>query len=152
MMSQVGFAPAGSMKDVRLIVIAIMAVGVFAVGLLSVPGIASAADPGVNNCSNTTVNVVCLGQINGNLATVNIGDVGIGNNLTVLTNNLNNAFVEVAHIQDINILSVDLNTLVQTAVNTFVTTETTAITKVCSVLVTPPVTGTGSSTIAIACS
>jgi hypothetical protein len=152
MMSQVGFAPAGSMKSVRLIVIAIMAMGVFAVGLLSVPGIASAADPGVNNCSNTTVNVVCLGQINGNLVTVNIGDVGIGNNLTVLTNNLNNAAVEVAHIQDINILSVDLTTLVQTAVNTFVTTETTATTKVCSVLVTPPVTPTGSSTIAIVCS
>lgn len=151
MMSQVGFAPAGSMKGVRLIVIAIMAVGAFAVGLLSVPGIASAADPGVNNCSNTTVNVVCLGQINGNLVTLNSGDVGIGNDLTVLTNNLNDAFVEVAHIQDINILSVDLNALVQTAVNTFVTTETTATTKVCSVLVTPPVT-TGSSTIAIACS
>jgi hypothetical protein len=150
MMNHVRFAPAGSIRDVRLMVTAIMAVGVIAVGLLSLPGIAS-ADP-VNNCSNTTVNVVCFGQINGNLVNLSIGDVGIGNNLTVLTNNLNNAFVEVAHIQDINILSVDLNTLVQTAVNTFVTTETTATSKVCSVLVTPPVTTPGSSTITIVCS
>jgi hypothetical protein len=151
MMSQVGFAPAGSIKGVRLMVTAIIAVGVFAVGLLSVPGIAS-ADTGVNNCSNTTVNVACVGQINGDVATVNIGDVGSNNNLTALTNNLNDAFVEVAHIQDINILSVDLTTLVQTAVNTFVTTTTTATTKACTVLVTPPVTTPGSSTIAVSCS
>lgn len=152
MMSQVGFAPAVSMKGVRLIVVAIMAVGVFAVGLLSVPGIASAADPGVNNCSNTTVNVACIGEINNNLVTVNIGDVGSNNDLTALTNNLNDAFVEVAHIQDINILSVDLNTLVQTAVNTFVSTLTNVTTKNCVVTVAPPVTPTGSSTIAISCS
>jgi len=136
MMSQVGFGPAGSIKGVRLMVTAIVAMGVFVVGLLSVPGIASAADPGVNNCSNTTVNVVCLGQINGDLVTVNIGDVGIGNNLTALTNNLNDAFVEVAHIEDINILSADLNALVQTAVDTFVATTTTVTTKTCTVAVT----------------
>ncbi len=146
-MSQVGFAPARSIKGFRLMVTAIMAVGVFAVGLLSVPAIASAD----TNCSNATINVVCLGDINNDLVTITIGDVGIGNNLTALTNNLNNAFVEVAHIQDINILSVDLNTLVQTAVNTFVTTTTNVTTKTCTVAVAPPVTPSGSNTITIAC-
>jgi hypothetical protein len=150
MMSRAGFGPAGSIKGVRSMATAIMAMGIFAVGLLSVPGIAS-ADPGVNNCSNTTVNVVCIGQINGDIVTVNIGDVGIGNNLTALTNNLNNAFVEVAHIQDINILSVDLNALVQTAADTFVTTITTVTTKTCTVAVAPPVTPTGSNAITISC-
>jgi hypothetical protein len=93
-----------------------------------------------------------MGDINGGLVTVNIGDVGVGNNLTALTNNLNDAFVEVAHIEDINILSVDLNTLVQTAVNTFVTTTTNVTTKTCTAAVAPPVTPTGSSAITITCS
>jgi hypothetical protein len=146
-MSQVGFAPERSIKGFRLMVTAVMAVGVFAVGLLSLPAIASAD----TNCSNATVNVVCLGDINGNLVSVTIGDVGVGNNLTALTNNVNDAFVEVAHIQDINILSVDLNTLVQTAVNTFVSTTTTVTTKTCTVAVAPPVTPTGSNTITIGC-
>jgi hypothetical protein len=148
MMSQVGFAPAVSIRAVRLMLTAIVAVGIFAVGLLSVPEIASAD----TNCSNTTVNVVCMGDINGGLVTVNIGDVGVGNNLTALTNNLNDAFVEVAHIEDINILSVDLNTLVQTAVNTFVSTTSNVTTKACTVAVAPPVTPTGSSAITITCS
>ena len=88
---------------------------------------------------------------NENIATVTIGDVGIGNDLTALTDNLNDAMVAVANIQDVNILSVDLTTLVQTAVNTFVTTTTTATTKVCTVTVAPPVTPTGSNTIIISC-
>lgn len=149
MMSRAGFAPAGS-KGVRVMVTAMMAVGVFAVGLLSVPGIAN-ADPGVNYCSNTTVNAVCVGQINGSLVTVNVGDVGSNNNVAPLTNNLNDAFVEVAHIEDINILSVDLNTLVQTVVNTWITTMTTATTKTCTVVVTPPATATQASAITISC-
>lgn len=149
MMSQIGFAPARSIKGLRLIVTAVMAVGVFAVGLLSVPEIASAD----TNCSNVTVNVVCMGDVNpNNIATVTIGDVGSGNDLSALTNNLNDAMVAVANIQDVNILSVDLNTLVQTAVNTFVTTTTNVTTKTCTVAVAPPVTPTGSNTITITCS
>ncbi len=132
-------------------VTALIAAGVCTVGLLGAPAVAN-ADPVVNNCSQVLVNIVCIGQINGDLVTVNIGDVGVGNDLAVLTNNLNDAFVEVAHIEDINILSVDLNTLVQTAVNTFVTTTTTVTTKTCTAVVTPPVTATQSSAITISCS
>jgi hypothetical protein len=132
-------------------VTALIAAGVCTVGLLGAPAVAS-ADPVVTNCSQVLVNIVCCGQINGDLVTVNIGDVGSGNDLAALTNNLNDAFVEVAHIEDINILSVDLNTLVQTAVNTFVTTTTTVTTKTCTAVVTPPVTATQSSAITISCS
>jgi hypothetical protein len=45
--------------------------------------------------------VVCIGQIND--APVNVGGVGNGNGLNVLTNNLNDAFVNAANITDINI-------------------------------------------------
>jgi len=147
-MRQIGFAPASSIKGFRLMVTAVMAVGAFAVGLLTLPEIASAD----TNCSNATVNVVCLGDVNNeNIATVTIGDVGSGNDLSALTDNLNDAMLAVANIQDVNILSVDLTTLVQTAVNTFVSTTTTATTKACTVAVAPPVTPTGSNTIIISC-
>jgi hypothetical protein len=151
MIRHVGFARARSIEGVRRTVTALIAAGLCAVGLLVAPAVAS-ADPVVNNCSQMLVNIVCVGQINGDLVTVNVGDVDSGNDLAALTNNLNDVFVEVAHIEDINILSVDLNTLVQTAVNTFVTTTTTVTTKTCTAVVTPPVTATQSSAITISCS
>jgi hypothetical protein len=149
MMSHIGFARPGSLNSVRLMVTALMAVGAMAVGLLG-PAIAS-ADGNVNNCSAVAVNIVCVGQINGAPVTVNIGDVGSGNDLNALTNGLNNAFVSVAHIEDINILSADLTTAVQTVVNSVVTTTTTTTTKTCTAVVTPPATATQTSTITISC-
>src|SRR4051812_9351931 len=84
--------------------------GVFAVGLLG--HAVSSADTGGNNCSYATVgsilNITCNGQVNDVPVTVNIDNVASGNDLSVLENSLNNAFVSVAHISDINILSVDL--------------------------------------------
>lgn len=140
-MSKAGFAPAGSINGVRLIVAALMAVGVLAVGLLG-PALAR-ADGSVTNCSAA---VVCVGQVNGIPVTVNIGDVGNAN-LNVLTNSLNDAFVSVANISDVNILSVDLNTAVQTVVNSVVTTTT----KTCSAVVAPPATATTPGSITITC-
>jgi hypothetical protein len=137
------------MTGIRLMVAALLSMGVIAVGLLG-PALAH-ADGDVNNCSQTTVNVVCVGQINGAPVTVNIGGVGVGNDLNALTNNLNDAFVSVANIQDINVLSADLNTAVQTVVNTVITTTTTTTTKTCTVVVTPPATTTQTSTITIGC-
>jgi hypothetical protein len=54
------------------------------------------------------------------------------------------AHVNAANITDINILSADLTTTVQTIV---ITTTTTAITKACSPVVPPPATGPGTITI-----
>jgi hypothetical protein len=136
------------MNRVRLMVAALVAVGVSAVGLYG-PA-AARADAGVNNCS-AVVNIVCVGQVNGNPVTVNIGNVGSGNDLNVLTNNLNDVFVSVVNIQDVNILSFDLNTAVQTVVNSVVTTATTTTTRTCTAVVTPPATATQSSTITISC-
>jgi hypothetical protein len=148
-MSHTGFALAGPIKGVRLLAAALMAVGVFAVGLLG-PEVSS-ADTGGNNCSYATVgsilNITCNGQVNDIPVTVNIDNVASGNDLSVLENSLNNAFVSVAHISDINILSVDLNTAVQTIANTVVTTTT----KTCTVIVTPPATPTSSATMTVGC-
>jgi hypothetical protein len=148
-MSHTGFALAGPIKGVRLLAAALMAVGVFAVGLLG-PAVSS-ADTGGNNCSYATVgsilNITCNGQVNDVPVTVNIDNVASGNDLSVLENSLNNAFVSVAHISDINILSVDLNTAVQTIANTVVTTTT----KTCTVIVTPPATPTSSATMTVGC-
>lgn len=148
MMSQMRFAPVGSINGVRQIVTALAAATVLAVGLLG-PATAS-ADGDVNYCSGT-VNVVCVGQINGAPVNVTIGDVGSGIDLNLLRDNLNNAFVSVAHIEDINILSADLNAAVQTVVNSAVTTTTNTTTKTCTAVVTPPATATQSSTITIGC-
>jgi hypothetical protein len=149
-MNQVGCAPAVSTNFVRLTIASLIAVGVFAVGLLVGPATASADGTSVNNCSNVAVNVACFGQINGNPVTINIGDVASNNQLNVLTSNLQNVFLSVVNIQDINILSADLNTAVQTVVNTVFNTTTTA--KACTVFVTPPTTITQTSAIAISCS
>lgn len=146
-MSQVGFGSAASMKVVRLTIAALMAVCAIAVAMLSGPATAS-ADGGVSNCSNISVNVVCVGQVNANPVTVNIGDVNVlsGNALSALTHNLNDVFVSVVNIQDVNILSADLTTLVQSTVNSVITT-----TKTCTAVVSPPAATTQSSTITISC-
>jgi hypothetical protein len=149
-MSQVRCSPTGSIKGFRLIAGALMAVSALAVGLLG-PARAS-ADGNVNNCSYVTVNVVCVGQVNTMPVTVNIGDVASGNDLSPLTNNLNNAVVSVANISDINILSADLTTVVQTAVNTWVATITNTTTKTCSVVVVPPPTPTQPISFTVSCS
>jgi hypothetical protein len=148
MTSQNGFAPAGSINRARVMVAALMAIGVLAVGLL---GPASAgADPGDNNCSLGGTTIACVGQINGGLVNVNVGDVASNNDLDALENNLNNAFVAVANIENINILSAQLNTAVQTIVTTLVSTTSTV--KTCTPLVAPPPVPTGTSTITITCS
>jgi hypothetical protein len=138
-----------STKGFRLMAAGLLAVSALAVSLLG-PARAS-ADGNVNNCSYVTVNVVCVGQVNTMPVTVNIGDVASGNDLSALTNNLNDAVVSVAHVEDINILSADLTTAVQTAVNSFVTTITNTTTKTCTAVVTPPATATQSSTITVGC-
>jgi hypothetical protein len=144
-MNQVRFAPAGLTKGLKPMIASLLAMGAVAVGLLG-PSIA-AAD--VNNCSQTGFNVVCIGQINGAPVTVDVGGVGNGNDLNVLTNNLNDAFASVANISDINALAADLTTSVQTIVNTVITTTTTTTAKSCTAAVTPP--ATGPATITIAC-
>jgi hypothetical protein len=110
----------------------------------------------VNNCSAVLVNVVCVGQINGNDVTVNIGDVGSDNDLNALTTKLENVFVRVANISDINILAADLAAAVQTIVNTTLTNTVnntvTTITRNCSVLVTPPPATTQTNTVTVTCS
>ena len=146
-MSQIGIARVGSTNRARLMAATFMAIGVSAVGLLG-PASAS-ADPGDNNCTQVVATVGCVGQINGGLVNITVGDVASGNDLHALENNLNNAFVAVANISDINILSADLNVAVQTIVNTLVSTTTTV--KNCTVLVTPPPVPTGTSTITINC-
>jgi hypothetical protein len=131
-----------------------------AAGLLAVcfASTAAAEPTQVNNCTAVT-NVVCVGQINNNPTVVNIGDVTVlsGNQLSVLSNLLNNAFVSVANISDINILSADLLASVQTAVNSWVTTTLNTVntvqtsTKTCTVFVTPPAATTGMSAITVGC-
>ena len=145
-------ALAGSINRVRLMAAALVAASIVAVGLLGAAN--ASADGNVNNCSSVTVgvvNIVCVGQVNGIPVTVNIGDVASNNDLNVLTNNLNDAFLSVVTIEDINILSADLTTAVQTVVNSVVTTTTTTTTKTCTAVVTPPATATQSSTITISC-
>jgi hypothetical protein len=148
MMSHTGIARAGSTKRARLTVATFMAIGASAVGLLG-PANAS-ADPGDNNCSFGGTTIACVGQINGGLVNVNVGDVASNNDLDALENNLNDAFVAVANIGNINILSAQLNTAVQTIVTTLVSTTTTV--KTCTPLVVPPPVPTGTSTITITCS
>jgi hypothetical protein len=127
---------------------ALIATGVFAAGLLG-PANAS-ADAGDNNCTLVATTIGCVGQINGGLVNVNIGDVASNNDLGALENNLNDAFVAVANIENINILSAQLNTAVQTIVNTLV--STTSIVKNCTPVVVPAPVPTGPSTITITCS
>lgn len=147
-MHQVGFAPAASINVVRLTLAVLVAVAVFAVGLLSGPATAS-ADSDVNNCSNNTTSLVCVGQINGGLVNVTVNEVFSANELTAMTTGLQNVFLSVVNIQDLNILSADLTAQVQTLVQTVLNT----ITKFCSVVVTPPTPITGStSVITIGCS
>jgi len=147
MMSHIGIARAGSTNRARLTVATFMAIGASAVGLL---GPASASAAGDNNCSFGGTTIACVGQINGGLVNVNVGDVASNNDLDALENNLNNAFVAVANIENINILSAQLNTAVQTIVTTLVSTTSTV--KTCAPVVVPPPVPTGTSTITITCS
>jgi hypothetical protein len=153
-MNQVGFAPAASINLVRMTIAALIAVGVFAVAMLSGPATASAD---TNNCSGS-ISVACVGQVNGNLVNVNVGDVNAvsGNELNTLSNNLNQAYVAVANIGNVNILAVQLTTLVQTAVNNWIPTTVNntvnTITKTCAPFVVPAPVPTGTSTITITCS
>jgi len=148
MMSHTGIARAGSTNRARLMVAAFMATGVSAVGLL---GPASASAAGDNNCSfEAPTTIGCVGQINGGLVNVDVGDVASNNDLDALENNLNNAFVAVANIENINILSAQLNTAVQTIVTTLVSTTSTV--KTCTPVVVPPPVPTGTSIITITCS
>ena len=151
-MMQVGFAPAVSVNAVRLTIAGLVAVGVFAVGLLSGPS--TAMGDGTTNCSRSVVNVACVGQINGNLVNVNVSDIGVltDNQLNAFTAEIDRVFVSVASIRDINILSAVLNSNVQTVVNNTVTTVTNTTTKVCTPTVIPAPAPTGSTTIIIGCS
>lgn len=155
-MSQVRLAPVASIRFVRLTIAVVVATGLLAVGFAAT----AAADPTqVNNCSAVVTNVACVGQINNNPTIVNVGNVNLlsGNQLTVLSNQLNNVFVNVANISDINILSADLLASVQTTVNSWVTTTLNTVntvqtsTKTCTVFVTPPAATTGMSAITVGC-
>lgn len=101
-MTKVSFAPAAPMNVVRMIVLAVLAAGLFAVGLLSGPATASANPPTVSNCSNVLgvqVQVVCVGSINAPI-TVTIGDISAlnDNDLNVLKVELEKVFVNAANI------------------------------------------------------
>jgi hypothetical protein len=153
-MSRVGFAPANPINVVRLSITALVAAAVLTVALLTGPTAARA--DGTTTCS-AVVNVACFGQVNGIPVTVNVGDVSVlsGNALNTLTNNLNQNFLSVVNVSDINILSADLTTLVTTTVNTWLNTvvnnTVNTITKTCTPIVTPPAATTGMSVITITC-
>jgi hypothetical protein len=154
-MNRVGFAPAGQINVVRLSLAGLIAAAALAVGLLSSPA-AALADGTTNSC-NAVVNVVCVGQINGTPVTVNVGNVSVlsGNALSILTQNLNQNYLSLVNVHDINILSADLTTLVTTTVNSWVNTvvnnTVNTITTTCSTVVAPPAATTGMSAITIGC-
>jgi len=97
-MSKVRFAPAASIHVVRMTGLAVLAAGLFAVGLLSGPATASATNPPtVGNCSQVglvNVQVVCVGSVTAPV-TVNIEDNKVLNNneLNVLKVELEKVFV-----------------------------------------------------------
>ena len=139
---------------VRLSVAAGVAAGVIAIGLFGVAATASADGPTeVDNCSNVVINLVCVGQYDGDLVTVNVGDVNVlnGAQLEAATATLGDVLVSVVNVEDINILAAEINTAVQTWVNTTLNTITTITTKTCAPVVTPPV-GTAGPTVTINCS
>ena len=139
---------------VRLTVAAGLTAGLIAVGLLVVSPAASADGPTeVDNCSNVVVNLVCVGQYDGDLVTVNVGDVNVLTNpqLEAATATLGDVLVSVVNVEDINILAFEINTAVQTWVNTTLNTITTITTKTCAPVGTPPV-GTAGPTVTINCS
>ena len=139
---------------VRLTIATGLAAGLIAVGLFVVPATASADGPTeVNNCSNVVVNLVCVGQYDGDLVTVNVGDVNVlnGTQLDAATATLGDVLVSVVNVEDINILAFEINTAVQTWVNTTLNTITTITTKTCAPVVVPPV-GTAGPAVTINCS
>ena len=168
-MSQVRLAAISSAALLRMTIAAVLASGLVAFGFT-----ATAAADEVNSCSKMSVSVVCVGEINDNPVTVNVGDIytASNNSLSALNTQLDSVFVAVGNISDINALAADLTTTVQTAVNTWLATAvntfttvintvtntvttvsnvtTNTITKTCSVLV-PPAT-TGPNDIVVGCS
>jgi hypothetical protein len=61
------------------------------------------ASADVGNWSQVTVNIACVGEVSGAPVTISIGDVASNNDLNALASALNDAFVSVAHSEDINI-------------------------------------------------
>ena len=153
-MSHIRIHSTASIGLLRLTLVAGLAAGLIAVGLLVGPATASADGPTeVDNCSNVVVNLVCVGQYDGHLVTVNVGDVNVLTNpqLEAATATLGDVLVSVVNVEDINILAVEIRTAVQTWVNTTLNTITTITTKTCAPVVTPPV-GTAGPTVTINCS
>jgi len=100
-MSKMRFAPAGSIQAVRLTIAAVVVAGLLAVGLISGPATASATGPTqVTSCSNG-VQIVCIGTINGNPITVNVGNVSVlsGNDVKVQLEKVLNDNAQIGDIQ-----------------------------------------------------
>jgi hypothetical protein len=157
-MSHVRVPFSASIGRLRLTIAAGVATGLIAVGLFVVAAPASADGPTqVNNCSNTLVNLVCVGQYDGDLVTVNVGDINVLNvsQVQAATATLGDVLLSVINVQDINVLAFEINTAVQTWVNTTLNTITTITTKTCapvvSSVVTPPL-GDAVPAITINCS
>jgi hypothetical protein len=70
---------------------AVVALSLFTVVSLNGPATAAASgNTGGSTCSQVVVQVVCIGEINGNTVTVNTGAILSGTDISVLENNLNN--------------------------------------------------------------
>jgi hypothetical protein len=100
-MSQVRFVPTVSISVVRMAIAAALAVGLFAVGALSVPATAAA---GNNNCSNEgpggNNHVKCSGLISGNQVNVDVSNINVlsGNHLDVLEVKLDDLYVTLVNV------------------------------------------------------
>jgi hypothetical protein len=100
-MSQVRFVPAVSINVVRMAIAAALAVGLFAVGTLSVPATAAA---GNNNCSNEgpggNNHVKCGGVISGNQVNVDVSDIRVltDNELSVLEVKLDDLYLTLVNV------------------------------------------------------
>jgi len=78
-MRQARFAPAVSMKVIRLSIAAGLAAGLFAIGMLSVP---ATADAGNTTCNNNGIALVsCSSILSGNTINTDIKDIRVLNGL-----------------------------------------------------------------------
>jgi hypothetical protein len=86
------FAPTSAITAVRMAIAAgLVAISLFMVLSLNGPATAAASgNTGGSTCSQVLVQIVCIGEINGNTVTVNTGAILSGNDISVLENNLNN--------------------------------------------------------------
>jgi hypothetical protein len=86
------FAPTSAITAVRMaIAAALVAVSLFMVLSLNGPATAAASgNTGGSTCSKVVVQIVCIGEINGNTVTVSTGAILSSNDISVLENNLNN--------------------------------------------------------------